>query len=107
MSKSDISRHTEKLYEMFEVRLEDVVDTLLLSKTNDNDNVLLNIQGMIEKVFIISAMKISNNNISGASKLLGISRNTLSKKLKNLDLNAPKVQESQTSEMHLTSNLRR
>jgi DNA-binding protein Fis len=29
-------------------------------------------------------MKISNNNISNASKLLGLNRNTLSKKLKNL-----------------------
>ncbi|MCX5807462.1 MAG: helix-turn-helix domain-containing protein [Proteobacteria bacterium] len=74
----------DKLYDLFEVKLEFIADNLLLSKTNNNDNVLMNVQAVIEKVFIISAMKISNNNISKASKLLGINRNTLSKKLKEL-----------------------
>jgi DNA-binding protein Fis len=69
---------------MFEVKLEDIADNLLLSRVNNKDSILLDIQKMIEKVFIISAMKISNNNISNASKLLGLNRNTLSKKLKNL-----------------------
>jgi transcriptional regulator of acetoin/glycerol metabolism len=74
----------DKLYDLFEVKLEFIADNLLLSKTNNNDNILMNVQAVIEKVFIISAMKISNNNISKASKLLGINRNTLSKKLKEL-----------------------
>jgi DNA-binding protein Fis len=42
------------------------------------------VQAMMEKIFITSAMKISGNNISQASKLLGINRNTLSKKLKEM-----------------------
>jgi len=42
------------------------------------------VQAMMEKIFIASAMKISDNNISQASKLLGINRNTLSKKLKEM-----------------------
>jgi DNA-binding NtrC family response regulator len=86
MTESDIKHNTEKLYKMFEVKLEHIADNLLLSKIDDNDNVLFNIQTIIEQVFISSAMKISNNNISGASKLLGINRNTLSKKLKNVSV---------------------
>ncbi|MCX5811006.1 MAG: hypothetical protein NT178_00440 [Proteobacteria bacterium] len=84
MINNAINNDIEKLYNLFEVKLEFIADNLLLSKTNNNDNILLNVQAVIEKVFIISAMKISNGNISKASKLLGINRNTLSKKLKEL-----------------------
>jgi DNA-binding protein Fis len=84
MSESDIKHNTVNLYKLIEVKLEDIADNLLLSRVNNKDSILLDIQKMIEKVFIISAMKISNNNISNASKLLGLNRNTLSKKLKNL-----------------------
>jgi DNA-binding protein Fis len=80
ISDNDIDR----LYNLFEVKLESIADNLLLSKTNNHDNVLMNVQSVIEKVFIISAMKITNRNISKASILLGINRNTLSKKLKEL-----------------------
>jgi DNA-binding protein Fis len=84
MSESYIKHNTVNLYKLIEVKLEDIADNLLLSRVNNKDSILLDIQKMIEKVFIISAMKISNNNISNASKLLGLNRNTLSKKLKNL-----------------------
>jgi transcriptional regulator of acetoin/glycerol metabolism len=84
MIYNEIDNDIDKLHKLFEVKLEFIADNLLLSKTNNNDNVLSNIQSVIEKVFIISAMKISKNNISKASKLLGINRNTLSKKLKEL-----------------------
>lgn len=69
-------------YKNVEVKLEDIVDKLLKSKLNDHDNILLNVQNLIEKVFIKSAMKLSGNNVSKASKLLGINRNTLSKKIR-------------------------
>jgi DNA-binding NtrC family response regulator len=85
MIDTTINNDTDKLYNLFEVKLEFIADNLLLSKINNNDNVLLNVQTVIEKVFIISAMKISNNNISKAAKLIGINRNTLSKKLKELN----------------------
>jgi len=84
MINNDINNDIDKFYNLFELKLEFIADNLLLSKTNNSDNILLNVQGVIEKVFIISAMKISNGNISKASKLLGINRNTLSKKLKEL-----------------------
>jgi DNA-binding protein Fis len=84
MIDKHIDNDIGKLYNLFEVKLEFIADNLLLSKTNNNDNILLNVQAVVEKVFIISAMKISNGNISKASKLLGINRNTLSKKLKEL-----------------------
>jgi DNA-binding protein Fis len=71
-----------KLYKQFESKLESVVDKLLASKTSEDDNLLQTIQAMTEKVFIACAMKISNNNVTQASKLLGINRNTLSKKVK-------------------------
>jgi DNA-binding NtrC family response regulator len=107
MTESDIKCDTEKLYKMFEVKLEDIADNLLLSKINSNDNILFNIQEMIEKIFIISAMKISNNNVSVASKLLGINRNTLTKKLKNLGADNSDNRQAQSLAMHRTSNLRR
>jgi DNA-binding protein Fis len=70
------------LYKQVESKLENIVEKLLISKVNDNDNVLQSIQAMTENIFIACAMKVSNGNISQASKLLGINRNTLSKKLK-------------------------
>jgi len=76
------SLNTRELYNIIEVKIEHIAHNLLLSKIHDNDNILLEVQTLIEKVFIDTAMKISNNNISKAAKLLGINRNTLSKKLK-------------------------
>jgi DNA-binding NtrC family response regulator len=84
MIDTTINNDIDKLYNLFEIKLEFIADNLLLSKINNNDNVLLNVQTVVEKIFIISAMKISNNNISKAAKLIGMNRNTLSKKLKEL-----------------------
>ncbi len=72
-------------YKHVEVKLEDIVDKLLKSKVNDHDNILLNVQNLIENVFIKSAMRLSDNNVSKASKLLGINRNTLSKKIREAE----------------------
>ncbi len=72
------------LYKNLEVITDTIVDKLLLSKTDNNDNILLNIQTIIEKVFINAAMRVAKNNVSKAAKLLGMNRNTLSKKLKEL-----------------------
>ncbi len=80
INSGDINR----LYRQVEGKLESIVDKLLISKINDNDNILQSVQAMMEKIFIASAMKISDNNVSRASKLLGINRNTLSKKLKEM-----------------------
>jgi transcriptional regulator of acetoin/glycerol metabolism len=71
-----------KLYKHVEIKLEDIADKLLISKAHDKDSVLFNIQIIIENIFINAAMKRANNNISKAAQLLGINRNTLSKKLK-------------------------
>ncbi len=73
-----------RLYNSFEIKLDDIAISLLSTNTNQKENILLTIQNYIEKIFIKTAMEISNNNISKASKLLGINRNTLSKKLKNI-----------------------
>jgi len=72
------------LYKNVEVKMDTIVDKLLLSKTDNNDNILFNIQTIIEKVFINAAMRIAKNNVSKAAKLLGMNRNTLTKKLKKL-----------------------
>jgi DNA-binding protein Fis len=71
-------------YNNIEVKFEDIVDKILKSKVNDCDNILLNVQNLIEKIFIKSALKLADNNVSKASKLLGINRNTLSKKIKEI-----------------------
>ena len=69
ISNDNKSIHNKELYNIFEIKIEHIAHSLLLSK-------------VIEKVFIDSSMKISKNNISKAAALLGINRNTLSKKLK-------------------------
>jgi DNA-binding protein Fis len=77
---ADVSR----LYKQVEGKLESIVEKLLISKINDSENILQNVQDMMERIFIASAMKIAQNNVCQASKLLGINRNTLSKKLKQM-----------------------
>jgi DNA-binding protein Fis len=75
-----------KIHRLVEVKLEHIVDNLLKSKRDDDDAILPDIHQTIERVFITSAMRLKNNNVSQAAKLLGINRNTLSKKLKELNL---------------------
>lgn len=84
MNNLDNKIDKTKLYNSFEIKLDDIAISLLSTTTNNKENILLTIQNYIEKIFIKTAMEISNNNISKASKLLGINRNTLSKKLKNI-----------------------
>jgi DNA-binding protein Fis len=85
--KDQVSNAAEfsRLYKQVEGKLETIVEKLLRSKLNENDNILLNIQTMTERIFIAEAMKITENNITRASKLLGINRNTLSKKIKDFE----------------------
>ncbi len=71
-----------KLYKSFESQLEGFAERLLTTKVSDEDNVLGDVQAMIERIFIRAAMKLSNSNVSKAAKLLGMSRNTLIRKLK-------------------------
>ena len=84
MNDSKTPNDNAELYNIFEVKMEHIAKNMLLSKVNDTDNVLMEVQAIIEKIFIGSAMKLSKNNISKAAKLLGINRNTLSKKLKTI-----------------------
>ncbi|MGD0229293.1 MAG: helix-turn-helix domain-containing protein [Syntrophorhabdales bacterium] len=81
ISAVDINR----LYKQVEGKLESIVEKLLVTKINDKDNILQSVQMMMERIFISTAMRISDNNISQASRLLGINRNTLSKKLKEMN----------------------
>jgi DNA-binding protein Fis len=75
-----------KVYKQIEGKLESVVEKLLISKLNETDNVLDHMHAVIERVFIISAMKMTINNVSQASKLLGMNRNTLTRKIKELGI---------------------
>lgn len=69
-------------YSVLDIRLELIAEKILLSKVNDDDNVYLKMLSHVEDVFIQAALRISDNNISKAARLLGINRNTLSKKLR-------------------------
>jgi DNA-binding protein Fis len=86
MNDTKTPYNNAELYNIFEVKMEHIAKNLLLSKVNDTDNVLMEVQAIIEKIFIGSAMKLSKNNISKAAKLLGINRNTLAKKLRNFGI---------------------
>lgn len=76
----DVSR----FYRQMELKLESVVEGILLSKLDERDNILANMQSVMERMFVTSAMRMAQGNISRAARLLGINRNTLSKKLKAL-----------------------
>jgi DNA-binding protein Fis len=84
-SDNIIDSNNGTIHRLVEVKLEHIADNLLRSKTGSDDTILLDIHQTIEKVFINSAMRLKNNNVSQAAKLLGINRNTLSKKLKELN----------------------
>ncbi len=87
MADNIISNDPNNVCKLVEVKLERIVDSLLSAKHND-DNILLDVHQTIERIFIAAAMRIKNNNVTQAAKLLGINRNTLSKKLKDLNHNA-------------------
>jgi DNA-binding protein Fis len=73
----------DKFLGSFESQLEIFAQTTLSTKVNDDDNVFAEVQIVIERVFIKTAMKLANENVSKAAKLLGMSRNTLMRKLKS------------------------
>ena len=81
-----IASDSNEISDVIHVKLEHIVDNLLSSK-GKTDNILLDVHQTIEKIFICSAMRLKNNNVTQAAKLLGISRNTLSKKLRDLNDN--------------------
>lgn len=87
MVNRDKDNSSKDIYRLVEAKLEHIVDNLLSAKNSGDDNILLDIHHTIEKIFITSAMRLKNNNVTQAAKLLGINRNTLSKKLKELDRN--------------------
>jgi len=70
------------IYTLLELKLDSIAEKVLLSKINDDDVILSRVSSHVENVFIQAALKITDNNISKAAKLLGINRNTLSKKIK-------------------------
>ncbi len=86
-SEQKISNDIDDIHRLIEVKLEHVVDNLLSVKDNAG-NILSDVHETIERIFICSAMRLKNNNVTQAAKLLGINRNTLSKKLRGLNHNS-------------------
>ena len=82
MAPKDCSTDTTRLYRHLESKFENVAERLLLSQVDEKDDVLSITLHIIERIFVTTAMNLVNNNITKASKLLGMSRNTLSKKLR-------------------------
>ncbi len=77
-----MSPHIKDLYSLLDLKLDSIAEKILLSKIDDGDQVYSKILAHVENVFIQAALKITDNNISRAAKLLGMNRNTLSKKLR-------------------------
>lgn len=70
------------LYSLIDLKLDNIAEKILLSKVNDDEEVYSKILSHVEDIFIHAALKITRNNISKAARLLGVNRNTLSKKLR-------------------------
>lgn len=75
-----------RLYEILELKLENVAHELLMSNAALGDNLLKSIERIIERTLISCALRLTKNNVSKASRLLGINRNTLRKKMLELGL---------------------
>jgi DNA-binding protein Fis len=75
----------DRLLKQMEFGLEGVAEKLLRSTVGDDDNLLASMHEIMERLFIRSALRVTEGNISRAAKLLGINRNTLSKKLRVFD----------------------
>ncbi len=81
MDRAKVS-NINRLYKSFESQLEDFAERLLTTKISDDDNILASVQLTIERIFIKAALRSAKDNVSRAAKLLGMSRNTLTRKLK-------------------------
>ncbi len=77
----DISRNNK--FNIYEVFKKEIKFKLL----NNEKNIYYNVINEFEKILIEEALKITKGNISKAAVLLGIHRNTLHKKIKELNLN--------------------
>lgn len=71
---------------LLESRLLSIGHELLKSNIDAKENLLEKVRKIIERTLISCAMQMTNSNISKASRLLGINRNTLRRKLEELDL---------------------
>ena len=72
------------LYDQVEIKLESIADNILTSYIKNMDGVLETVHAVVDGIFVRSAMRLTGDNITKAARLLGINRNTLSKKLKEL-----------------------
>lgn len=86
MDNEDNRQDINVLYDQVELKLESIADKILTSHIKDMDGALNAVHGVVDGIFLRSAMRLAGNNITKAAKLLGINRNTLSKKLKELNL---------------------
>ncbi len=77
-----MSNTVPDFHSILDFRLEHIAEKILLSKVNDNDDVYLKLLSHVEDIFIQAALRLTDNNISKAARLLGMNRNTLSKKLR-------------------------
>lgn len=73
------------LYDQVELKLELIADNILKSHIDNMDGVLGTVHTVVDGIFVRSAMRLAGDNITKAARLLGINRNTLSKKLKELN----------------------
>ena len=71
------------LFDSFESQPERFAEMVLRAKVNEDEAVLAEVQAVIERVFIQPAMRLAKENVSKAAKLLGMSTNTLIRKLKS------------------------
>ena len=51
------------------------------------------VSGAFEKLFIIQALRLSGGNVSRAAELMGVHRNTLSKKIREHRINRHKLRK--------------
>ncbi len=96
LTSQDFRREGEKKGNLGEL-IKEFVDKVFTVEQKEENNLYDVVIGSIEKVLIEEVLRRCNFNQVKASKVLGIHRNTLRRKIKELGVKVPKIDKNQST----------
>ncbi|RUM88381.1 MAG: two-component system response regulator, partial [Thermovibrio sp.] len=96
LTSQDFRREGEKKGNLGEL-IKEFVDKVFTVEQKEENNLYDVVIGSIEKVLIEEVLRRCNFNQVKASKVLGIHRNTLRRKIKELGIRVPKIDKNQST----------